>query len=79
MFIVVKNSKINEHIKNSTTEILPGFSIILNQYNTGCIQIYKYTHIISMINLYYGMTWQDLINLREVVIIIIIKKLKIAL
>lgn len=31
-----------------------------------------------MINLYYGMTWQDLINLREVVIIII-KKLKIAL
>ena len=42
MFIVVKNSKINEHIKYSTTEILPSFSIILNQHNTGCIQIYTY-------------------------------------
>ena len=43
MFIVVKNSKINEHTKNSTTEISLSFSIILNQYNTGCIlQIYTY-------------------------------------
>jgi len=35
-----KNCKINEHIKYSTTEILPSFSIILMY--TGCIQIYTY-------------------------------------